>query len=87
VRRLPRVIFATPPDSTKPNPELENRGAVALREAKQLKASYAGIRIIRYRQRSLTVRLNAERGTGKTLEVPVVSDGGYRPVNYRWSCG
>src|ERR1022692_854142 len=69
-------LFAAPEGSTKPNPELENLGAAALREAKKLKASYADIRIIRYRQQFLTVRLNPERGTGKTLEVPVVSDGG-----------
>src|ERR1022692_2597170 len=69
-------LFAAPQGSTKPNPDLENLGAVALHEAKKLKASYADIRIIRYRQQFLTVRLNPERGTGKTLEVPVVSDGG-----------
>jgi TldD protein len=69
-------LFAAPEGSTKPNPELENLGAAALDEAKKLKASYADIRIIRYRQQFLTVRLNPERGTGKTLEVPVVSDGG-----------
>jgi len=69
-------LFAAPDGSTKPNPELENLGAAALREAKKLKASYADIRIIRYRQQFVTVRLNPERGTGKTLEVPAVSDGG-----------
>ncbi|MGA3044717.1 MAG: DNA gyrase modulator, partial [Bryobacteraceae bacterium] len=69
-------LFAAPEGSTKPNPELENLGAAALHEARKLKASYADIRIIRYRQQFLTVRLNPERGTGKTLEVPVVSDGG-----------
>jgi len=69
-------LFAAPEGSTTPNPELENLGAAALREAQKLKASYADIRIIRYRQQFLTVRLNPERGTGKTLEVPMVSDGG-----------
>ena len=64
-------LFAAPDTSTKPNPELENLGEAALHEAKRLKASYADIRIIRYRQQYLTVRLNPERGTGKTLEVPV----------------
>ena len=67
-----RVVYVP----TRPNPELENLGAVALREAKKLKATYADIRIIRYRQQFLTVRLNPERGTGKTLEVPVINDGG-----------
>jgi TldD protein len=69
-------LFAAKEGSATPNPELENLGAAALREAQKLKASYADIRIIRYRQQFLTVRLNPERGTGKTLEVPMVSDGG-----------
>src|ERR1044072_4431502 len=69
-------LFAAPDDARKPNPELEKLGDVALREAKKLKASYADIRIIRYRQQTLNIRLNPERGTGKTLEVPGVSDGG-----------
>ena len=41
-------LFAAPADAKKPNPELDNLGAVALREAKKLKASYCDIRIIRY---------------------------------------
>lgn len=69
-------LFAGPADPTKPNPELENLGAVALAEAKKLKASYCDIRIIRYRRQLINVRLNPERGTGKTLEVPGVSDSG-----------
>src|SRR5579871_3916016 len=69
-------LFAAPEGSSKPNPELEKLGAAALREAKKQKASYADIRIIRYRQQFMTVRLNPERGTGKTLEVPVINDGG-----------
>jgi TldD protein len=69
-------LFAEPAGSTTPNPELENLGAVALREAKKLKTTYADIRIIRYRRQSLTVRLNPERGTGRILEVPAISDGG-----------
>src|SRR5215472_1671235 len=69
-------LFAAPADAKKPNPELANLGAVALREAKKLKATYCDIRIIRTRQQFLTVRLNPERGTGKTLEVPGVGDGG-----------
>src|SRR5215472_8703732 len=69
-------LFAADSGSTTPNRELENLGAVALSEAKKLKASYADIRIIRYRRQSVTVRLNPERGTGKILEVPAVSDRG-----------
>src|SRR5260370_31027242 len=69
-------LFAAPAGSTTPNVELENLGAVALREAKKLKATYCDIRIIRYRRQQLSVRQNPERGTGKTLEVPNISDGG-----------
>jgi TldD protein len=69
-------LFAAPADAKKPNAELEKLADTALREAKKLKASYCDIRIIRLRQQSLNIRLNPERGTGKTLEVPGVSDGG-----------
>jgi len=69
-------LFAAPADARKPNAELANLGAVALRESKKLKASYCDIRIIRTRQQFLTIRLNPERGTGKTLEVPGVGDVG-----------
>jgi TldD protein len=67
-------LFAAPQGSTKPNTELENLAAAALREAKRLKASYADIRITRYRRQFLNVRLNPERGSSKILEVPSVSD-------------
>ena len=69
-------LFSAPADATKPNPELESLGAVALAEAKKLKATYCDIRIIRYRRQLVSVRLNPERGTGKTLEVPAIADGG-----------
>ena len=69
-------LFAAPADARKPNPELENLAAAALREAKKRKATYCDIRIIRTRQQFLNIRLNPERGTGKTLEVPGIGDGG-----------
>lgn len=73
-------LFAAPAaslaGSRKPNAELANLGGVALREAKKLKASYCDIRIIRGRQQYLNIRLNPDRGTGKTLEVPGIGDGG-----------
>jgi TldD protein len=69
-------LFAAPVGARKPNPELEKLSAAALAEAKKLKAGYCDIRIIRTRQQFLNVRLNPERGTGKTLEVPGVGDGG-----------
>ena len=67
-------LFAEDKTSNKPNPELEKLGDLALREAKKLKASYCDIRIIRYRDQNVGVRLSPERGTGKTLEVPAISD-------------
>jgi TldD protein len=69
-------LFAAPSESAKPNPALENLGAAALLEAKKLKATYCDIRIVRYRRQVLTMALNPERGTGKTLEAPNVIDGG-----------
>jgi TldD protein len=69
-------LFAAPAGARKPNSELAKLGAVSLAEAKKLKASYCDIRIIRTRQQFLSIRLNPERGTGKTLEVPGVGDGG-----------
>ena len=69
-------LFAAPAGARKPNPELANSARSSLAEAKKLKATYCDIRIIRYRQQFLSIRLNPERGTGKTLEVPGVGDGG-----------
>src|ERR1041384_7619297 len=69
-------LFAAPAGAKTPNADLEKLGAVALAEGKKLKASYCDIRIIRTRQQFLNIRLNPERGTGKTLEVPGVGDGG-----------
>lgn len=69
-------LFAADGESRKPNPELEALGAVALREAKKLKATYCDIRIVRYRRQLLNIRLNPERGTRKTLEVPGIIDSG-----------
>jgi TldD protein len=46
-------------------------GAVALAEAKKLKATYADVRIGDQR---IGLRLSPERGTGKTLTVPNVTE-------------
>jgi TldD protein len=70
---LTAELFAAE-DSKTPNPALEKLADVALRQAKKLKASYCDIRINRYRDQSIFVRLSPERGTGKTNEVPSVSD-------------
>ena len=67
-------LFAAPKDSKTPNPELEKLGAVALAEAKKQKATYADIRIVRITDQRLGMRLSPERGTGKTLAVPNVSE-------------
>jgi TldD protein len=67
-------LYATPADVSKPNPELEKLGAVALAAAKGLKATYCDIRIVRYRVQTIGLRMTPERGTGKTLSVPFVSD-------------
>src|SRR6516225_499136 len=67
-------LFAAPKDSKTPNPELEKLGAVALAEAKKLKATYADIRIVRITDQRLGMRLSPERGTGKTLAVPQVTE-------------
>jgi TldD protein len=67
-------LFAGLKDSKAPNSALEKLADVALREAKRLKASYCDIRINRYRDQNVLVRLTPERGTGKTLEVPGISD-------------
>ena len=67
-------LFAAPKDSKTPNPELEKLGAVALAEAKKNKATYADIRIVRISDQRLGMRLSPERGTGKTLAVPNVTE-------------
>jgi len=58
----------------KPNPDLEKMAAVALAEAKKAGATYADIRINRYRQQFSGYRLSPERGGTKTDEVPFVTD-------------
>lgn len=67
-------LFAGPADARVPSRSLEKLADAALREAKKLKASYCDIRIVRYRDQSVSVRLSPERGTSKTLEVPGVAD-------------
>jgi TldD protein len=73
---LSNRLFAAETESTKPSADLEKLGAVALNEAKRLKATYCDIRIARYRGQSVSVRLNPERSTGKTLVVPYATESG-----------
>jgi TldD protein len=68
-------LFGAPGETaTKPSAELEKFGAVALAEAKKHGASYADIRINRYRQQFSGYRLSPQRGSNKTDEVPFVTD-------------
>jgi TldD protein len=67
-------LFGAPKESTTPSPELEKLAAVALREAKKYKATYADIRIVRLRDQRIGIRLSPERGTSKTLSVPNVGE-------------
>ena len=60
--------------STKPDPALERLGAVALAEAKKQGASYADLRIGRFRIQFSGYRLSPQRGSNITDEVPFVTD-------------
>jgi TldD protein len=72
---LANKLFGEPNSgSSKPDPALEKLGAVALEEAKKHGASYADIRIARFRQQFSGYRLSPERGGTKTDEVPFVTD-------------
>jgi len=69
-----RLFGAPEPDSTKPAAELEKLGSVALNEAKKQGATYADLRIGRYRNQFSGYRLSPERGSNITDEVPFVTD-------------
>src|SRR5579859_1155357 len=67
-------LFAASKDSKTPSADLEKLGDDALREAKKHKATYCDIRIVRLRDQRIGLRLSPERGTGRTLAVPNVSE-------------
>ena len=67
-------LFGAPADSSAPSKDLEKLADNALREAKKLKATYCDIRINRYHNQDIALRMSPERGTGKTLEVPNVAE-------------
>src|SRR5580704_17722305 len=67
-------LFAAPKESKTPSADLEKLGAVALRESKKYKATYCDVRIVRLRDQRVGLRLNPERGTGKTQSVPNVGE-------------
>jgi TldD protein len=57
-----------------PSPELSKLAAVALNQAKKLGASYADIRINRYRDQVVALRSNPDRDSGKVNHVPSVNE-------------
>jgi TldD protein len=67
-------LFGAPQASTTPSADLEKLGAVALHEAKKYQATYADVRIVRLRDQRIGLRLSPERGTGKTLSVPIIGE-------------
>ena len=56
--------------------QLGELGAFAIERAKSAGATYADIRINRYRSQDVSFRVQADRATGKPVEVPSVSDSG-----------
>ncbi len=72
---LANKLFGAAADATtKPSPDLEKLGGVALAEAQRLGATYADIRINRYRQQFSGWRLAPQRNSNQTDEVPFVTD-------------
>src|ERR1700676_987016 len=72
---LANRLFGQPQrGSTTPTPELEKLGAVAIAEAKKQGATYADLRIGRYRNQFSGYRLSPQRGSNITDEVPFVTD-------------
>lgn len=75
---LATELFGAPANSKSapaaPSKDLEKLADSALREAKRLKATYCDIHINRYHNQDIALRMSPERGTGKTLEVPNVTE-------------
>ncbi len=67
---LPADAAAFDPD------HLGELAGFAIEHAKTAGASYADIRINRYRNQDISLRVQADRATGKPVEVPSVSDSG-----------
>ena len=57
-----------------PSPELAKLAAIALDRAKKLGASYADVRINRYRDQVVALRSNPDRDSGKLNHVPSVNE-------------
>ncbi|MGH9673256.1 MAG: TldD/PmbA family protein [Bryobacteraceae bacterium] len=72
---LAAELFGAPQGASKdPSPQLEKLAAIALGQAKKLRATYCDVRINRYRDQNVSIRLSPERGTGRVLEVPGVGE-------------
>lgn len=69
-----RLFGERAPDGAQPSADLEKLGDVAIGEAKKQGASYADLRIGRYRNQFSGYRLSPERGSNITDEVPFVTD-------------
>ncbi len=69
-----RLFGERAPDGSKPAADLEKLGEVAIGEAKKQGATYADLRIGRYRNQFSGYRLSPERGSNITDEVPFVTD-------------
>jgi TldD protein len=73
---LPGEFLVSRVDAAELSPEKRKElAAIALDTANKLGASYADIRINRYRSQVVTMRSQADRSTGKLNHVPSVSDG------------
>src|ERR1700678_2263822 len=72
---LANRLFGDPePGASAPTAGLEKLGGVAISEAKKHGATYADLRIGRYRSQFSGYRLSPERGSNITDEVPFVTD-------------
>jgi TldD protein len=69
-----RLFGAPTSGSLLPTPDLEKLGAVAIGEAKKQGATYADLRIGRYRNQFSGYRLSPQRGSNITDEIPFVTD-------------
>lgn len=68
-------LFGAPTDSTtRPEASLEKLGTIALAEAKRQGATYADVRIGRFRLQFSGYRFSPQRGSNVTDEVPFVTD-------------
>ncbi len=70
----PGRVLAAVPEGGSPDSAFRPLTSLALETAQKLGASYADIRVARYREQSASLRTQAEFGTSKIQHVPSVSD-------------